>query len=175
LYDAPVRDVLLRLGSAALIEPLWSARILDECFRAIAANRTDLSTEQVGRLRAALERAFPRALVAAPSAGVEVMLPDPDDVHVVETAVAAGAPVVLTYNLRDFPNDRLNTLGIVALHPDVVVSEIVEREPGVVARLVTEQAAALRRPPVTLARLLTTLEAHGLCASVERLRAILEG
>jgi hypothetical protein len=174
LYDAPVRDLLLRLGSAGLLVPVWSARILDECFRAIATNRADLAPDQLRGLRAALERAFPKASVAAPLTRVEVALPDSCDVHVVETAVAAGAPVILTYNLRDFPDEALGALGVLARHPDVVVRELIDIDPGRVARLVTEQAAALRRPPLTVTRLLATLEVHGLRMSVERLRPLLD-
>ena len=153
--------------------PIWSARILEECFRALAMNRPELAADQLGRLRAALERAFPEASVAVPSR-VDVALPDRCDVHVVETAVAAGAPVILTYNLRDFPDEALGALGVLARHPDVVIRELIDVHPGRVARLVTEQAAALRRPPVTVARLLATLEIHGLRTSVERLRPMLD-
>jgi len=171
LYDAPVRDLLLRLGSEGLIEPVWSTRILDECFRALATNRADLTTAQLGRLRAALERAFPQAHLAATVVGV--MLRDADDVHVLETAVAAGAPVILTYNLRDFPDEQLRSLGVVARHPDAVVCELLDGDPDAVARVVTQQAAAMRRPPVTVERLLATLATHGLHASVQRLRPLL--
>jgi hypothetical protein len=41
------------------------------------------------------------------------MLPDACDVHVVETAVAASAPVILSYNLHDFPGEALEGLGVV--------------------------------------------------------------
>ena len=173
LYDAPVRDLLLRLGSEGLIVPVWSTRILDECFRALATNRPDLTEDQLGRLRAALERAFPRASVSATGARDGVTLRDPGDVHVVETALAAGAPVILTYNLRDFPDDQLRSLGLVARHPDTLVCEIIEVDQDAVVRVVTQQAAAMRRPPVTTARLLLTLGAHGLRGSVERLRPVL--
>ncbi|GDX82492.1 hypothetical protein LBMAG42_43030 [Deltaproteobacteria bacterium] len=61
LYDAAVRDLMLRLGMARLIEPIWSASILEEAFTALARNRPDLSPEQLAVLKAAMSRAFPRA------------------------------------------------------------------------------------------------------------------
>lgn len=174
LYDAPVRDLLLRLGSEGTLEPLWSARILDECWRALAENRPDITADQMSRLRAALERAFPRACIAT-IRSFGVSLPDHDDTHVLETALAAGAPVIVTYNLRDFPADLLQPHGVTAWHPDVLVTDILDANPSTVARVVTQQAAAMRRPPVTLERLLATLSEHGLHRSVARLRTLLAG
>jgi hypothetical protein len=64
-------------------------------------------------------------------------------------------------------------VGVIARHPDALVSEILDVDPDAVARIVSQQAAAMRRPPVTVVRLLMTLAAHGLRASVERLHPLL--
>jgi hypothetical protein len=168
LYDAAVRDLLLRLGLAGLIEPVWSARILDECFAALRRNRPDITEEQHDRLRAALTRAFPRA--AIPPASVDVALPDPDDVHVVGTAFAAHALAIVTYNLSDFPAESLATAGLHAVHPDTLTTELLRSDPGTVVAVLVEHAQALRRPPTTMDRLLATLDARGLRASAAAAR-----
>ncbi|MDP2316525.1 MAG: PIN domain-containing protein [Pseudomonadota bacterium] len=160
LYDAAVQDLLLRLGLAGHIEPIWSTRILDECFVAFARTRTDLTEDQLQRLRAAISRAFPRAAVAAGQSAVE--LPDADDVHVVGTALAAHAEVIVTYNITDFPAHALEPLGLRAEHPDALTHTLLEADPDAVLGLLREHARALRKPPTTVERLLATLEARGL-------------
>lgn len=160
LYDAAVRDLLLRFGSNGLIEPVWSDPILDECFDALARNRPDITAEQRDRLRGAMTRAFPRG--AVPPAPVHIVLPDPDDAHVVGSAIAARASGIVTYNLSDFPQETLATLGLRAMHPDSLAVEVLVAEPETVLAVLVEHARALRRPPATLDRLLATLDSRGL-------------
>jgi len=38
LYPAPLRDFLLRLTKAGVVDGFWSSAILDECFRSVARN-----------------------------------------------------------------------------------------------------------------------------------------
>ncbi len=160
LYDAAVRDLLLRIGMAGLIEPIWSPRILDECFAALGRNRPDLTPEQLQLLRAAMSRAFPRAEFRADA--VSIVLPDLKDLHVVGTAVAASAPLICTYNLQDFPADSLRPFGLHAQHPDALALDLLGAHTDAVLAVLVEHARALRRPPTTMDRLLATLEARGL-------------
>lgn len=51
LYPAPLRDLLLRLAQSGIVRARWSERILDECFRSIAADRPDLSPFALQRTR----------------------------------------------------------------------------------------------------------------------------
>jgi hypothetical protein len=45
-------------------------------------------------------------------------LPDPDDGHVLASAIYARAGVIITNNLSDFPPTALGVHGITAAHPD---------------------------------------------------------
>ncbi|MDP2316515.1 MAG: hypothetical protein Q8P41_26715 [Pseudomonadota bacterium] len=112
------------------------------------------------RLRGAISRAFPRAAVGAGQSGVD--LPDPDDVHVVGTALAAHAEVIVTYDITDFPAHALKPLGLRAEHPDALTHALLEADADSVLGLLREHARALRRPPTTVERLIATLEARGL-------------
>jgi hypothetical protein len=66
--------------------------------------------------------ALPHAAVDAEALPAGVALPDPDDEHVVGTAIACGATQIATFNLRDVPARALRPLGIQAVHPDVALS-----------------------------------------------------
>lgn len=45
-------------------------------------------------------------------------LPDPDDRHVLAAAIKAGAQVIVTRNLKDFPETDLQPWDIEAQSPD---------------------------------------------------------
>lgn len=99
-----------------------------------------------------------------------IALPDEDDRHVVAAAIRCGAQTIVTYNLKDFPEPTLAPLGIEAKHPDDFVLDAIGISLATVVRVVTEQAEALRTPPITIASLLDTLQDRGLEQSVARLR-----
>jgi hypothetical protein len=102
-----------------------------------------------------------------------LQLPDPDDRHVLAAAIRAGAQTIVTFNLRDFPRERLAEYGIEAQHPDDFLLDAIDLAPDLVIEVVNGQAAALRKPPRTVYELLDTLHTQGLVQSVARLRELL--
>ncbi|MDQ2804914.1 MAG: PIN domain-containing protein, partial [Pseudomonadota bacterium] len=100
-----------------------------------------------------------------------LVLPDPDDRHVVAAALAAGAGTILTMNLRDFPASALAARGVQAVHPDVFLCDLHGADPELL-RASTEAAHAnLSRSTPSFADYLDALERQGLPALAERLRA----
>ncbi len=61
-----------------------------------------------------------------------VSLPDPDDRHVVAAAIAAGASIILTWNLKDFPATALKKYGLRRHTPDAFLSGLYVDVPDVV-------------------------------------------
>lgn len=109
LFPAPLRDLLLRLAERGLVRARWSGEILNECFRNILAKRPDLSMKALSRTRALMNTAFPDALITDyEKLAHGVNLPDPNDRHVVAAAMKADARVIVTFNLRDFPDRALS-------------------------------------------------------------------
>jgi hypothetical protein len=53
--------------------------------------------------------------------------PDPDNRHVVAAAIAAGASVILTWNLRDFPTKELKKHGLVRQTPDAFLTDLYDK------------------------------------------------
>jgi hypothetical protein len=71
------------------------------------------------RIRA-MTRAFPEAMITGWADCIaDLDLPDPDDAHVVAAALAAGASLIITFNLKDFPSSHLPD-GMAAIDPDAL-------------------------------------------------------
>jgi predicted nucleic acid-binding protein len=124
LFPPVMREMLLGVAGAGGFEPLWSARILEEWAR--AARRLPEGAEaavraEIVRLRAA----WPAAEWPA-DADLEasLSLPDPDDRHVLATAIAGRADALLTLNRADFPPRTLARYGILLRDPDGLLYEI---------------------------------------------------
>jgi hypothetical protein len=98
--------------------------------------------------------------------------PDPDDRHVLAAAIRGGAQAIVTFNLNDFPPDRLAPFNVEAKHPDDFVLDTIDISPGAVAKVISEQAAALKNPPRSVGELLDTLRDQGLVRSVAKLREL---
>jgi hypothetical protein len=174
LFPAPLRDLLLRVARAGLVRARWSNAILDECFRSIKSARPDLDEAALTRTRGLMNAAVADCLVTGyEPLVVGLELPDPDDRHVLAAAIRCGAQVIVTMNLRDFPDERLAAFGIEAQHPDDFVLGLLDLAPGAVASIASQQAAALRNPPRSVSELLGTLREQGLVRSVARLREVM--
>lgn len=170
LYPARLRDLLVRLAIAGLYQARWSAQILDECFDNLLENRPDLTEEQLARTRQLMSTALPDAVVTGYEDRVEEFgLPDVDDRHVLAAAVAAGASLLVTDNLDDFPAEQIPE-GMRVVSPDEFVLELASDDLDVVVDVIESQASGLVNPPMTASELLDGLEAVGLVASVALLR-----
>ncbi len=55
-----------------------------------------------------------------------LQLPDPDDRHVLAAAIRSSAQVIVTFNLKDFPESALAPFGIEPMHPDVFVEHQID-------------------------------------------------
>ena len=149
LYPLPLRDTLLRAAQQNLYVVRWSRRILDEVARNLVKDRR-ATTEQARNLIDVMERVFEDAEV--PEAAIAWLEPamanEPADRHVLAAAVAAGAAAIVTSNRRHFPATACEPFGIEVIHPDAFLRELHERAPAKIRVALTEQAAALSRPPL---------------------------
>jgi hypothetical protein len=79
------------------------------------------------------------------------------DRHVLAAAVASGAQVVVTLNLRDFPDAACEAFGVEALHPDDFLLNLFDLDPDAVRAAIELQAAELTEPLKTVDEVLDTL------------------
>jgi len=167
IFPQTLRDVLLRTAEAELYRLRWSEVILDELSRNLQEER-GLTEGQAQHLLIAMRRAFPEATVTGYEHLVGSMTNHPGDRHVLAAAVHAGAQVIITDNLRDFPNEALAPFNIEAQTPDEFLADLSDRHPDQMARIILDLNAARISPPEPLS---ATLER--LAKSVPRFVALL--
>lgn len=171
LYSAGLRDFPLRLADRRLFTPLWSVEIHAEWIRSVLKDRPDLTHEVLDRTRSVMDQHFPDSLVGGYTGLTSrVDLPDPDDRHVLAAAIHGGADVIVTMNLRDFPNKALAPYGLEAQHPDPFVHGLIQGQPDMVLAVVREHRAALQNPPRSPAGHLAALDGLGLRQTVALIR-----
>lgn len=175
LYPAPLRDLLMRLATTGLFAARWTEQINDEWTRNLLKKRPELS-ESIPRTVELMNRAVPDALVTGHEPLLPALeLPDPDDCHVLAAAIRAGAQLIVTFNLKDFPADTLADFGVEAVHPDTFLEQQFELNEALVLRTVHRHRAILRRPPPRSAEeYLDTLAACGLIVTADRLREFID-
>jgi predicted nucleic acid-binding protein len=175
LHPAPLRDLLIRVARASLVRARWTDAILNECFRSIVRRRPELAGP-LERTRALMTIAVPDSLITGYEALVDTLvLPDPDDRHVLAAAIHAGAKLIVTSNLVDFPPENLARYHLKATHPDAFIHALIDSAPDTVLAVVIRQAADLQNPPRTIHDVLDMLQAVGLGMSVARLRELIAG
>jgi len=171
LYPAPLRDLLMHLALSDLFRARWSDMIHEEWMRSVRANRPDLSPERLEHTRQLMNRAVRACVVTRfehliPS----ITLPDPDDRHVVAAAIHAGASLIVTFNLKDFPPEALAVYNLTAQHPDDFIVDLLDLQPAGVLEAAANHRRSLKNPPKTSNEYLDTLLAQGLTQSVAVLR-----
>lgn len=170
LYPAPLRDFLIRLANTGLFAAKWTDDIHEEWIRSLLEDRPELK-DRLPRTRDLMNAAVPDCLVHGYEpliSGLE--LPDPDDRHVLAAAVRASAQVIVTFNLRDFPQSALDPFDIEAMHPDVFVEHQIDLHQGLVIEAAKAQRAALDSPPKSADEYIETLSGQGLPVSADKLR-----
>lgn len=175
LYPAPLRDLLMHLALSGLYRARWTARIQDEWISALQRQRPDLSAEALAWTRDQMDGAVPDCLVRGyESLEMGLTLPDPNDRHVLAAAILCGAGTIVTYNLKDFPDEVLAPHGMAAQHPDQFIEHAFDLSPAAVCKAVRDHRASLKNPPKTVEELFDTYLSQGLATTVAALRENVE-
>ena len=175
LYPVSLRNLLMCLTLNGLFQARWSRQIHQEWIRAVLRDRPDLSADKLHRIRDAMNAQAEDCIVTGHESLIDSLtLPDPDDRHVLAAAIVAGADVIVTHNLRDFPDDVLSVYDIEAQHPDEFIRHLLDLTPVLVVNAVRDQQARLINPPVSMNELFAIFEQLGLVETVAELRRLME-
>jgi hypothetical protein len=102
-----------------------------------------LSAEKAIYRESEIRRHFPEASVDGYEELIPAMSNHPKDRHVLAAAVKAGAKVILTYNIKDFPPSSLAPHSISVQGPSAFLNRLHDLAPIVVMETLEAQAAAI--------------------------------
>jgi hypothetical protein len=157
LVQAAVRDTLLRLFERRLFLARWTDEIIDETVRALR-EKLGRTPEETNHLVNELRNHFSDAWVEP---GYRELIPamknQEKDRHVLAAAVKAPCEVIVTYNLKHFPEESLKPFNITTKHPDEFLIDLYHLNGEMVVHELHQQGAALRTPR-TISDILVSLE-----------------
>ena len=174
LYPAPLRDLLMQLALSDLYRARWTEKIHEEWMRNVLKNRPDLSKEQLTRTRNLMNRSVRNCLIEDYEFIIPSLeLPDADDRHILAAAIKGQVNIIVTANLKDFPNSILGEYEIEAQHPDIFIADLIDIHPMRVAAAAEACRKRLKNPRKSIDEYLEILLKQGLTMTTSLLRQLL--
>ena len=158
LANFGVCDLLLRLAERPRqFLPVWSDAVLDEVHR-VHTEKLGWPRDLADSFRAEILRHFPEARSVNYTHLMPAIANEAKDRHVLAAAVHARASLILTFNLKDFPEEALAPWNVLALHPqdylltlyDMDRAQVVSRIAAIAAKRNENQEDVLMRLGVAL-------------------------
>lgn len=102
IYPVIIRDILFWFAYYDLYTPKWSEHIFDEWKKVMLEK--GVSAEDANKRIAKANMAFPDALVVNYKGLIDKLsMKDEDDRHVLAAAIKTNANLIVTNNIKDFP------------------------------------------------------------------------
>lgn len=159
------------LALTDVVRVKWTAQIHQEWINAVLRVRPDIARAQLERTRTLMDSHILDALIENYEHRIDdLWLPDENDRHVLAAAIEGDCDLIVTFNLRDFPDEILAPFGISAHHPDLFCGNLLESFPLTVVAAAFEHRQSLKRPPKSTDEYLSALERQGLIETVGKLR-----
>ena len=172
LYPAPVRDILLQLAMTDIFRGKWTEDIHREWIEALLRNEPHRERAALERTRDLMNQAVRDCLVTGYDALIpSLVLPDANDRHVLAAAIVGRCDVIVTCNLKHFPESSLALYGIEAQHPDDFLCNHLHLAPGLFCGAIRKVRMRLKKPPYDVEEYLAVLAGQGLVATVGELKA----
>lgn len=144
-FQRALRDTLLRLAEEpSLYIPRWSDEIIAEMVRTLERD-IGVAPDKTAHLVTELKKHFADSWAPSHERWLEQVTNDPKDKHVLAAAIAGGAPIIVTYNKRHFPQVALEPWGIDVQGPSTFLKDLYEMDSDVVIQKLNEQASNIGR------------------------------
>lgn len=161
IYPLWIRDLLLWFAYYDLYTPKWSNMIFEEWIDVMI--RKGVSKEEAVKRTLKMNLAFPDALVNNYESLIETLkLPDLKDRHVLAAAIKTNANLIVTNNLKDFPQEYLNDFGLSAKCADDFFTDIIDLNHDLSIKAFRKLVLNKKRPPYDIFDVLEIFRNSGL-------------
>ncbi|HBR11628.1 MAG TPA: nuclease [Chryseobacterium sp.] len=172
IFPIIIRDLMLWFAHYDLYTPKWSIGIFSEWKTVML--RKGVSDDEANKRIQKINRAFPDATVQNYEPLIDHLdLEDPDDRHVLAAAIKSNSNVIVTNNLKDFPEDYLVTFGLTAKTADDFLTDIIDLNPEIAIRAFKEMVLNKQNPKMDDYQVLESLRRVGLEDTANYLHAML--
>ena len=128
IYPIEIRDLLFWFAFYDLYTPKWSKHIFDEWVEVMI--KKGIPNDEIEKRTLNANLAFPDAMVVNYEPLIEgLKLPDAKDRHVLAAAIKTNANMIVTNNLKHFPNDYLSSFGLSAKNADDFLTDTIDLNP----------------------------------------------
>lgn len=150
------------LALTELFKARWSDLIHDEWIRNVEKNH-GIDKSKLNKVRGLMDANVLDAKVSGFEYLIEQLeLPDPTDRHVLAAAIHSKSDAIVTFNLKDFPEDYLQDFEVEVIHPDDFIVYQFEFDRSAVLRSFKAQRANLHNPAMTTKEFINLLYKHQL-------------
>lgn len=172
IFPIVIRDLLFWFAFYDLYTPKWSATIFKEWKDVMI--RKGITSEEAEKRIARANSAFPDALVSNyESLITHLNMPDQDDRHVLAAAIKSNADVIVTNNLKDFPEEYLNSYGVKAKSADDFLTDIIDLNQDIAIKAFKEMVLNRKNPNMDEFEVLESLRRVGLFDTANYIHALL--
>jgi len=161
IFPLTCRDLLFWFAYRDLYTVKWSKHIFSEWEDVM--EREGISKEKSAKQIKSATSAFPFALVENYERIIpELQLPDQDDCHVLAAAIKVNASVIVTNNIKDFPDAVLEVYGIEARTADDFLADIIDLNPEIALEAFMSMVMIKENPPLDEYQVLDHMRKIGL-------------
>lgn len=171
LYSAQLRDILLQLAIDNLYHARWTETIQDEWINALLSNSPSVDRISLLRTRKIMNSSIRDALVRGFEHLIEdIYLPDSQDRHVLAAAIWGHCNVIVTYNLKHFPAETLESHAMRIQSPDEFLVRQLLKSPAQFCLSLKRILERLNQPSYSVSSYLANLKRAGLKATAMELQ-----
>lgn len=171
IYPVIIRDLLFWFAHYDLYIPKWSNHIFDE-WKSVML-RIGVSIEESEKRIQKANLAFPHALVKNYEHLIgSFELPDEKDRHVVAAAIKCNAHLIVTNNVKDFPNTILGSLGIKIKTTDEFLSDIICLDPEIALDAFHEMVSCKKNPSINENEVIQQMRRVGLISTANAIQSL---
>ena len=172
VYPVIIRDILFWFAHYDLYTPKWSEHIFDEWKRVMIEK--GVSEEEATKRISKANSAFPDALVKNYKVLIDhLILPDKDYRHVLAAAIKTNANLIVTNNIKDFPQDYLQSFSLNAKTADDFLTDIIDINQEQAVAAFKEMVLNKKNPKQDEFEVLNLLRNSGLNDTANYLHALL--